>query len=217
MLLWLLQPLSSGTGSASFSCEGSDSKYFRLQGTSGLWPRHDPLLLQGQCNFSLQVVHALSPVTVSYNWYVVDIFPSSLDSSLCFIQPGILHHVLCTEIKYAGWRYTALKYSFPNFEPVCCSLSGSTCCFLTCIQVSQEAGKVVWYSHLFKNFPVCCNPHKGFDVVNKAEVDVFLELSCYFWWFLFIFLKFLAIYCFSSLLHKFHFPQCCPALKHLFP
>ena len=39
--------------------------------------------------------------------------------------------------------------SFLNFEPVCCSVSGSNCCFLTCIQVSQEAGKVVWYSHLF--------------------------------------------------------------------
>ena len=42
---------------------------------------------------------------------------------------------------------------------VCCSMSGSNCCFLTCMQVSQEAGKVVWYSHLFKNFPVCCDPH----------------------------------------------------------
>ena len=44
-------------------------------------------------------------------------------------------------------------YSFPNFEPVCCSMSGSNCCFLTCIQVSQEASKVVWYSRVFKNFP----------------------------------------------------------------
>ena len=41
-------------------------------------------------------------------------------------------------------------YSFSNFEPVCCSMSGSNCCCLTCIQVSKEAGKVVWYSHLFK-------------------------------------------------------------------
>ena len=46
-------------------------------------------------------------------------------------------------------------YSFPSFELVCCSMSSSNCCFLTCIQVSQEAGKVVWYFHLFKNFPVC--------------------------------------------------------------
>ena len=50
-------------------------------------------------------------------------------------------------------------YSFPNLKPVYCSMSGSNCCFLTCIQISQEAGKVVWYSHLFQNFPVCCDPH----------------------------------------------------------
>ena len=60
-------------------------------------------------------------------------------------------------------------------------MSVSNCCFLTCIQVSQEAGKVVWYSHLLKNFPVCCDPHnKGFSIVNEAEVDVFLEFSCFF-------------------------------------
>ena len=45
-----------------------------------------------------------------------------------------------------------LNYSFPYLEPVCCSLFSSNCCFLTCIQISQEAGKIVWYSHLFKNF-----------------------------------------------------------------
>ena len=63
-------------------------------------------------------------------------------------------------------------YSFPNLKPVCCSMSGSNCCFLTCIQVSQEAGKVVWYSHLFKNFPqfVVIHTVKGFSVVNEAEV-----------------------------------------------
>ena len=42
-------------------------------------------------------------------------------------------------------------YSFSYLEPVCCSISSSNCCFLTCIQVSQEAGQVVWYSHLFQN------------------------------------------------------------------
>ena len=61
-------------------------------------------------------------------------------------------------------------------------MSGSNCCFLTCIQISQEAGKVIWYSHLFKNFPqfVVIHTVKGFGVVNKAKVDVFLELSCFF-------------------------------------
>ena len=73
-------------------------------------------------------------------------------------------------------------YSFPNLESVCCSMSSSNCCFLTCIQISQEAGQGVWYSHLFKNFPPFVVIHivKGFGIVNKAEVDVFLELSCFF-------------------------------------
>ena len=61
-------------------------------------------------------------------------------------------------------------------------MSSSNCCFLTCIQVSQEARQVIWYSHLFKNFPLFVVMHtvKGFSIVNKAEVDVFLELFCYF-------------------------------------
>ena len=74
-------------------------------------------------------------------------------------------------------------YSFPYLEPVCCSMSSSNCCFLTCIQISKEAVKVVWYSCLLKNFPLFVVIHtiKGFDVVNKAEVDVFLKLSCFFY------------------------------------
>ena len=68
-------------------------------------------------------------------------------------------------------------------DPVCNFMSSSNCCFLTCIQVSQEAGKVVWYSHLFQNFPqfIVIHTVKGFSIVNEAEVDVFLELSCFFY------------------------------------
>ena len=94
-------------------------------------------------------------------------------------------------------------YSFSYLEPVCCSMgssalmlpwaehltlapnssmSSSNCCLMTCIKVSWEAGQVVWYSHLFQNFPQFIVIHivKGFGLVNKAEVDVFLELSCFF-------------------------------------
>ena len=51
------------------------------------------------------------------------------------------------------------------------------------MQISQEAGKVVWYSHLLKNFPqfVVIHTVKGFGIVNKAELDVFLEFSCFFY------------------------------------
>ena len=73
-------------------------------------------------------------------------------------------------------------YSLPDLEAICYSMSSSNCCFLTHIQISQEAGQVVWYSHLFKNFPQFAVIHtiKGFGLVNKVEIDVFLELSCFF-------------------------------------
>ena len=61
-------------------------------------------------------------------------------------------------------------------------MSSSNCCFLTCIQISQEADQVVWYSHLFQNFPqfIVIHTVKDFGIVKKAEIDVFLELSCFF-------------------------------------
>ena len=73
-------------------------------------------------------------------------------------------------------------YSFPDLELVCCSMSSSNCCFLTCIQISQEAGQLVWHSHLLKNLTqfIVIHTVKGFGIVNKAEIDVFLELSCFF-------------------------------------
>ena len=73
-------------------------------------------------------------------------------------------------------------FPFTNMEPVCCSMSTSNCFFLTCRQISQDAGQVVSYAHLFKNFPqfVVIHTVKGFGVVNKAKVDVFVELSCFF-------------------------------------
>ena len=76
----------------------------------------------------------------------------------------------------------ALTYSFPDLKPVCCSMSSSNCCFLTCIQVSQEADQVIWYFHLLKSFPqfVVMYTVKGFGIINKTEADVFLELSCNF-------------------------------------
>ena len=69
----------------------------------------------------------------------------------------------------------ALTYSFPDLVPVCCFMSSSNCYFLTCMQISQEEGKMVWYSHLLKNFPQFLVIHtvKCFGIVNKAEVEFF--------------------------------------------
>ena len=63
-----------------------------------------------------------------------------------------------------------------------CSMYSSNCCFSTCIKFSHEAGEVIWYSYLFKNFPqfVVIHPVKDFSIVNEAEVDVCLELTCFF-------------------------------------
>ena len=61
-------------------------------------------------------------------------------------------------------------------------MSSSNCCFLTCIQISRKVDQVVWHSHLFQNFPQFVVIHivKGFGIVNKAEIDVFLDISCFF-------------------------------------
>ena len=62
----------------------------------------------------------------------------------------------------------SLVYSFFN-------LQGSNCCFLSLIQVSQETGKMIWYSLLFKSFPqfVMIHTINSFSIVNETEVDVF--------------------------------------------
>ena len=89
---------------------------------------------------------------------------------------------LNVEFKPAFSQYTALMYSFPNFEPVHCSMYGSNCCFLTCIQVSQEASKVVWYPHLFKNFPVCFCLFVCFVLLLFFLVENRFYLFIYFYW-----------------------------------
>jgi len=106
---------------------------------------HSPLSLSSRdSRFFFTFCHKGDVICISE---VIDISPSNLDFSLCFIQPG------------------------------------SNCCFLSSIHISQEAGQVVWYSHLFQNFPhfVVIHTVNSFGVVNKAEIDVFLEVSCFFY------------------------------------
>ena len=86
-----------------------------------------------------------------------------------------------THSSVLAWRIPGMGE--PGGLPsMCCSMSSSNCCFLTCIQISQEAAQVVWSSHLFQNFPqfIVIHTVKGFGRVNKADIDVFLELSCFF-------------------------------------
>ena len=109
---------------------------------------------------------------------------------LLIFLPAILSPVCASSSPAFLMMYSAYKlnnqgeniYSLSYLEQVCCYMSSSNCCFLTHIQISQESGQVIWYSHLFQNFAQFVVTHtvKGFGIVNKAEVDVFLELSCFF-------------------------------------
>ena len=78
------------------------------------------------------------------------------------------------------YSQSCCTYSFPKFEPVRCSVSSSSCCFLTCIQVSQEAGKEVCVPICLRTFhSLLWSTVKGFSIVNEAEVDIFLEFPCF--------------------------------------
>ena len=82
-----------------------------------------------------------------------------------------------------SWSFVGgyLDVLLSQFRTSLLFMSSSNCCFLTCIQVSQGIGKVVWYSHLLENFPqlVVIHAVKGFSIVSKVEVDVFLEFPCF--------------------------------------
>ena len=135
--------------------------------------------------FSSSLLSALKVVSAAYLRlliFLLEILIPACASSSPVILMMYSAFKLNKQGEYTALTYTALTYSFPDLEPVCCSLSGSNYCFLTCIQISQEAGKVVWYSHLFQNFPqfIVIHTVKGFGIVNKAEINVFLELSCFF-------------------------------------
>ena len=92
-----------------------------------------------------------------------------------------------TEDEMVGWYHwlngheLSKPWELVMDREACCSMSSSNCCFLTCIQISQEAGQMVWYSISWRHGQfVMIHTVKSFGIVNKAEVDVFLELSCFF-------------------------------------
>ena len=104
------------------------------------------------CHFLLQCMKVESESEVAQSC------PTPSDPMDCS-PPGSSIHGIC-QARVVEW--------------VCCFMSSSNCCFLTCIQVSQEAGKVVWYSHLFKSFPqfIVIHTVKSFSVVNEAYTSI---------------------------------------------
>ena len=99
--------------------------------------------------------------------------PVILISPCASPSPALLMMYSAYKLNKQG-QYTALTYSFPYLEAVC-SMFSAKFCFLTCIQISQEAGQVVWYFHLLKNFPRSVVSHmvKVFGIIHKVDIDVF--------------------------------------------
>ena len=133
--------------------------------------------------FSSSLISAIKVVLSAYTRLLI-FLPTILGIPAC-ASSSLAFHMMYSAYKLNKQddNNTALTYSFPYLEPICYSMSSSNCCFLTCIQVSQESGKVVCYSHLLKNFLqfVVIHTVKGLSVVNEAEEYVFLDFSCFFY------------------------------------
>ena len=130
--------------------------------------------------FSSSLLYAIS--VVSYAYLRLLIFPPTILIPACASSsPSFLMVYSAYKLNKPGDDIQLLTHSFSYLEPVCCSMSSSNCCFLTCIQISQEAGQASDILTL-KNFPQVFVIHtiKGFGVVNKAKGNIFLEPSCFF-------------------------------------
>ena len=128
--------------------------------------------------FSLSSLSAISVVSSAYLRLLI-FLPAILILPCASSSPMFLMMYSAYKLNKQGENIQPWHTLFPiwNQSVPCAVLTY----FMTCIQVSQEAGQVVWYSHLFQNFPqfIVIHTVKGFGIVSKAEVDVFLELSCF--------------------------------------
>ena len=132
--------------------------------------------------FSSSSLSAIRVVSSAYLRLLI-FLPAILIPACASSSPAFLIMYSAYKLNKQGDNIQPWYTPFPiwNQYDVSCPVLTSSC-FPTCIQISQEAGQVVWYSHHFKNFPqfVVIHTVKGFGIVNKTEVDVFLELSCFF-------------------------------------
>ena len=137
---------------------------------------HSPLSLSSRISL---VLHFL-PLQW-YHLYIWDCCYFSRQSWFQLMIHPAWDFILCTLHKSYISRMTihSLVVLFPSFEPVSCSISSSYLLLLTCIQVSQETGNVIWYSNLFKNFPQFVVIHTVNDFSVDSKADVFLKLTNY--------------------------------------
>ena len=112
---------------------------------------------------SLSAIRVVSPAYMR----LLIFLPAILIPACVSFSPAFCMMYSADKLNKQGDNIQPWRTPFPIWN-----LSGSNCCFLTCIQISQETGQVVmvWYSHLSKNFPVCCDLHiKSFGIINKAK------------------------------------------------
>ena len=103
---------------------------------------------------SLSAIRVVSSVFLRLFMFLLAILiPVCASSSPAFLMMYSAYKLINQGDTIQPW------WTFPDLEPVCCSMSSFNCCFLTCMQISQEAGQVVWYSHLEEFSTVCCDPH----------------------------------------------------------
>ena len=133
--------------------------------------------------FSSSSLSAIRVVSSAYLRLLI-LLPATLipawDSSSLAFHMIYSAYSTCTQLNKQSDNIQPWHTPFPilNQSIVSCLVN---CCFLTCRQVSQETGKVIWYSQFFKYFPqfVVIHTVKGFHLVNEAVVDVFLDFPCF--------------------------------------
>ena len=142
---------------------------------------HSPLSLSSRdsSSSSLSAIRVMSSAYLRLLIFLLAILIPACASC----SPAFLMMYSAYKLNKQGDHIQPWVTPFSYLEPICCSMSSSDCCLLTCIQISQEAGQVIWYSYLFQNFPEFLVVHavKGFGIVNKAEEGVFLELFLFLW------------------------------------
>ena len=104
---------------------------------------------------SLSAIRVMSPAYRRLVIFLPAIFIPACASS----YPAFHMMYSAYKLNKQGDNMQPWRTPFLIWEPVFCSMSSSNCCFLICIQIAQETHQVVCYSHLLKNFPLCCHPH----------------------------------------------------------
>ena len=146
-----------------------DLRFLNVELEANFFTLHFPFIKRLLSSSSLSAIRVVSSAYLRLLIFLLAILISACaSSSPAFLMMYSTHKLNKQSDSIQPWRFSYL-------EPVCCSMPSSNCCFLTCIQVSQEAGKVVWYSHLFQNFPVSRN---WWNFCQEIQARLYWRLCC---------------------------------------